>query len=43
LAPAIASAGFNVVGIDLDQTKIDKLKEGTSYIGDVSDKTALAR
>jgi UDP-N-acetyl-D-glucosamine dehydrogenase len=39
LALEIASAGFNVVGIDLDQSKIDKLKEGQSYIGDVSDKT----
>lgn len=39
LALEIASAGFNVVGIDLDQSKIDKLQEGTSYIGDVSDKT----
>jgi UDP-N-acetyl-D-glucosamine dehydrogenase len=42
LALEIASAGFNVVGIDLDQNKIDKLKEGTSYIGDVSDKTIAA-
>jgi UDP-N-acetyl-D-glucosamine dehydrogenase len=39
LALEIASAGFKVIGIDLDQNKIDKLKEGTSYIGDVSDKT----
>jgi UDP-N-acetyl-D-glucosamine dehydrogenase len=39
LALEIVSAGFNVVGIDLDQDKIDKLKEGQSYIGDVSDKT----
>jgi UDP-N-acetyl-D-glucosamine dehydrogenase len=39
LALEIASAGFNVVGIDLDQNKIAKLKEGQSYIGDVSEKT----
>jgi len=39
LALEIASAGFNVVGIDLDQNKIAKLKQGQSYIGDVSDKT----
>ena len=39
LAIEIASAGFNVVGIDLDQNKIARLKEGKSYIGDVSDKT----
>jgi UDP-N-acetyl-D-glucosamine dehydrogenase len=39
LAIEIASAGFKVVGIDLDQNKITRLKEGQSYIGDVSDKT----
>ena len=39
LALEIASAGFKVVGIDLDQNKISRLKEGKSYIGDVSDKT----
>jgi UDP-N-acetyl-D-glucosamine dehydrogenase len=39
LALEIASAGFNVVGIDLDQNKIAKLKEGQSYIGDVSEET----
>lgn len=39
LALEIASAGFKVVGIDLDQNKISRLKEGNSYIGDVSDKT----
>ncbi|HEX4987462.1 MAG TPA: nucleotide sugar dehydrogenase, partial [Candidatus Binatia bacterium] len=38
LALEITSAGFNVVGIDLDQNKISRLKEGKSYIGDVSDK-----
>jgi UDP-N-acetyl-D-glucosamine dehydrogenase len=39
LALEIASAGFKVVGIDLDQNKISRLKEGKSYIGDVSDET----
>ena len=39
LALEIASAGFKVVGIDLDQNKINNLKEGKSYIGDVSDQT----
>jgi UDP-N-acetyl-D-glucosamine dehydrogenase len=39
LALEIVSAGFNVVGIDLDQNKISRLKEGRSYIGDVSEKT----
>ncbi|HET8564313.1 MAG TPA: nucleotide sugar dehydrogenase, partial [Candidatus Binatia bacterium] len=36
LALEIASAGFNVIGIDLDRTKIAQLKKGQSYIGDVS-------
>jgi UDP-N-acetyl-D-glucosamine dehydrogenase len=39
LALEIASAGFKVVGIDLDQNKIAALKTGRSYIGDVSDET----
>jgi UDP-N-acetyl-D-glucosamine dehydrogenase len=39
LALEIASAGFNVVGIDLDPNKIATLKAGKSYIGDVSDQT----
>jgi len=39
LALEIASAGFNVVGIDLDHNKIATLKAGKSYIGDVSDQT----
>jgi UDP-N-acetyl-D-glucosamine dehydrogenase len=39
LALEIASAGFDVVGIDVDANKIARLKAGRSYIGDVSDKT----
>jgi UDP-N-acetyl-D-glucosamine dehydrogenase len=39
VALEIASAGFKVVGIDLDRNKIATLKAGKSYIGDVSDKT----
>ncbi len=42
LALEIASAGFNVVGIDLDQNKIAKLKKNESYIGDVSDEAIVA-
>jgi UDP-N-acetyl-D-glucosamine dehydrogenase len=38
LALEIASAGFNVIGIDLDQSKIATLRAGKSYIGDVSDR-----
>jgi UDP-N-acetyl-D-glucosamine dehydrogenase len=36
LVMEIAAAGFKVVGIDLDRTKISHLKEGRSYILDVS-------
>ena len=39
LALEIASAGFKVVGIDLDQNKIAKLKGAQSYIGDVPGET----
>ena len=35
LAMEIASAGFNVIGLDLDRTKIAMLKQGKSYILDV--------
>jgi UDP-N-acetyl-D-glucosamine dehydrogenase len=38
LAMEIAAAGFKVVGIDLDATKIAALKEGTSYILDVPER-----
>jgi len=39
LAMEIAAAGFKVIGIDLDQSKIATLKQGKSYIQDVADKT----
>jgi UDP-N-acetyl-D-glucosamine dehydrogenase len=39
LALEIGSAGFEVVGIDVDPNKIARLKAGKSYIGDVSDNT----
>jgi UDP-N-acetyl-D-glucosamine dehydrogenase len=42
LALEIASAGFNVAGIDLDRNKIAKLKKNESYIGDVSDEAIAA-
>src|SRR5687767_8493606 len=35
----IAAAGFKVIGIDLDASKIAALKEGKSYILDVPEKT----
>jgi UDP-N-acetyl-D-mannosaminuronate dehydrogenase len=42
LALEIASAGFKVVGIYLDQNKIAALNAGKSYIGDASDKAIIA-
>ena len=38
LAMEIAEAGFNVIGIDLDQNKINALKQSKSYILDVPEK-----
>ncbi|HEX9147428.1 MAG TPA: nucleotide sugar dehydrogenase, partial [Candidatus Binatia bacterium] len=38
LAMEIASAGFNVIGLDLDRNKIAALKQGKSYILDVPEK-----
>jgi len=35
-ATVFAEAGFNVVGIDLDESKVKKINEGVSYIQDVS-------
>jgi UDP-N-acetyl-D-glucosamine dehydrogenase len=39
MALEIVSAGFKVVGIDLDQNKIATLKAGKSYIGDAAEET----
>jgi len=36
LALNFAKAGYQVVGIDLDQRKVDALNNGQSYIGDVT-------
>jgi UDP-N-acetyl-D-glucosamine dehydrogenase len=38
LAMEIASAGFKVIGVDLDEHKISTLKQGKSYILDVTDE-----
>jgi UDP-N-acetyl-D-glucosamine dehydrogenase len=38
LAMEITAAGFDVIGIDLDSSKIDILEQGRSYILDVSEK-----
>ncbi len=39
LAMEIASAGFNVIGLDLDRNKIATLQQGKSYILDVPENT----
>jgi UDP-N-acetyl-D-glucosamine dehydrogenase len=36
LAEALAQAGYQVYGIDTDPAKIDRLRQGESYIADVS-------
>ena len=41
LALEIHAAGFNVIGIDLDKSKVASIQDGRSYILDVSD-SALA-
>ena len=38
LATAFARAGFQTIGIDIDQSKIDKIIAGQSYIPDVADE-----
>jgi UDP-N-acetyl-D-glucosamine dehydrogenase len=35
LAAAFAKAGFRVLGVDVDQGKVDRIAAGESYIGDV--------
>ena len=39
LAMEVAQAGFNVIGIDVDQNKINALKKSQSYILDVPEST----
>ncbi|MCD5324305.1 MULTISPECIES: nucleotide sugar dehydrogenase [Pontibacillus] len=38
LAVEMVKSGFNVTGIDLDPNKINALKAGDSYIGDITDE-----
>lgn len=41
LAVVLAEAGYQVTGVDLDQSKVDQLNQGVSYIDDV--ETSLVR
>src|SRR5215472_14672336 len=38
LAVEFARAGYSVVGLDIDQRKVDAINGGTSYIPDVTQK-----
>lgn len=39
LATTFAEAGFSVVGIDVDQQKVEQANKGESYIADISNET----
>lgn len=41
LAVAFAQAGFEVVGVDVSQEKVDALNRGASYVEDVADDVLL--
>lgn len=38
LALAMADAGFDVIGIDIDKNRIEMVRRGESYLSDVTDK-----
>lgn len=42
LATTFAEAGFHVIGIDVDQQKVDAANRGESYIADISSSTLQA-
>src|SRR5437016_10923337 len=42
LATTFAEAGFHVIGIDVDQQKVDQANRGESYIADISSSTLQA-
>lgn len=42
LALAMTDAGYHVVGVDVDENRIDQLQAGESYITDVSDQAVEA-
>jgi UDP-N-acetyl-D-glucosamine dehydrogenase len=37
LAVELARAGYSVVGLDIDERKVEAIERGTSYIPDVQD------
>ena len=43
LAVSLAAAGYDVVGVDLDSTRVDAVTRGRSYIADVADEALLAQ
>ena len=43
LAVEFAQAGFNVIGVDVDQRKVDTLNAGQSYIPDVKTEGVATR
>ncbi len=42
LAVVFAEAGFNVIGVDTDQNKVETLEQGKSYVGDVTSEQVAA-
>lgn len=42
LATAFVAEGFDVVGVDIDDRRVDRLRSGESYVDDVSDETVAA-
>ena len=41
LATALSESGYDVVGVDVDEEKVNSLRNGKSYLSDVSDEEVL--